>query len=55
MVHAYGRGKSSGVELSKSTRGSGGANLFHIHDGQVIRLEAYFDRENAIADLGLSE
>lgn len=55
MVHAYGRGKSSGVELSESTRGSGGANLFHIRDGRVVRLEAYFDRENALADLGLTE
>jgi ketosteroid isomerase-like protein len=55
VVHAYGRGKSSGVELSKSTRGSGGANLFHIRDGRVIRLETYFDRENALADLGLTE
>jgi hypothetical protein len=53
LVHAYGRDKSSGVELNESTRGRGGANLFHIRGGQVVRLDAYFDSENAFADLGL--
>jgi ketosteroid isomerase-like protein len=55
FVLAYGRGKSSGVELDESTRGRGGANLFHIRDGRVVRLDAYFDRERALADLGLEE
>jgi ketosteroid isomerase-like protein len=53
LVHAYGRGKSSRVELDRSTRGDGGANVFHIRDGRVIRLEAYFDRAHALADLGM--
>lgn len=53
FVKAYGRGKTSGVELSESTRGRGGANLFQIHDGKVVRLDAYFDRDRALADLGL--
>jgi ketosteroid isomerase-like protein len=55
FVRAHGRGKSSGVELDDSTRGRGGANLFHIRDGKVIRLDAYFDFDHALADLGLAE
>ena len=53
LVKAYGRGKASGVELSESTRGRGGANLFEIRDDVVIRLDAYFNSDNALADLGL--
>jgi ketosteroid isomerase-like protein len=53
FVHAHGRGKASGVELDASTRGRGGANLFYIRDGKVVRLDAYFDLEHALADLGL--
>jgi SnoaL-like domain len=54
LVTAHGRGKMSGVELTPSTR-RGGANLFWIRDGLVVRLEAYFNREHALADLGLEE
>ena len=53
LIRAYGRGKTSGVELTDSTRGRGGANVFLVRDGLVVRLEAYFDRANAFADLGL--
>ena len=45
-----GRGKTSGVELGEmETRG---ANLFRIVDGRVTELVCYFDREQAIRDLG---
>jgi ketosteroid isomerase-like protein len=47
-----GRGKSSGMEVGQF--GTEGAWLFHIHDSRVTRLVAYFDRENALADLGLA-
>jgi ketosteroid isomerase-like protein len=55
VVRALGRGKSSGVELEESNRGRGGANLFRIRGGKVIRLDAYFDARRALADLGLAE
>jgi len=31
-----------------------GANLFYIRAGQVTKLVIYFDREHALADLGLA-
>ena len=55
LVKASGRGKASGIEVSESTRGGGGANLFRIRDGMVVRLDAYFDRDRALADLGLAQ
>jgi ketosteroid isomerase-like protein len=48
-----GRGKASGLELGKIR--SGGASLFHVHDGIVTRCVIYLDRERALADLGLEE
>ncbi len=52
FVHNSGRGKTSGMELREmQTRA---ANLFHIRDGKVTRLVAYWDREHALADLGLA-
>jgi hypothetical protein len=30
-----------------------GANLFHIHAGRVTQLVVYFERDRALADLGL--
>jgi len=54
-VLAYGsfraRGKASGVDLEQLR--PTGATLFQIRDGQVIKLVVYFDREHALADLGL--
>ena len=41
---------------SSSTRAPAAAaarTLFHIRDGRVVRLDAYFDLGHALADLGL--
>ena len=52
LLHASGRGKTSGLEVAEMQR-RGGASLFHVRGGKVTRLVAYWDRELAFADLGL--
>jgi ketosteroid isomerase-like protein len=47
------RGKASGLEVGQMR--TKGANLFHIREGKVTKLVIYFDREHALADLGLAE
>ena len=44
------RGRGSGVELASDL-----AALFHVRDGKVTRFVAYWDRDRALEDLGLSE
>jgi ketosteroid isomerase-like protein len=47
------RGRTSGLDLQQTR--TEGANVFQIRDGKVTRLVIYFDRDRALADLGLEE
>jgi ketosteroid isomerase-like protein len=52
LIRRGGRGKTSGVELGQLQ--AKGANLFHVHGGKVTRAIFYFDRDRALADVGLA-
>ena len=53
LVRRSGRGKRSGVDLE--TIASEGAVLYHLREGKVAREVVYWDRDRALADLGLEE
>jgi len=48
-----GRGKTSGVELAQLH--VNGATLFELDGDSVARIVQYFEKEHALADLGLLE
>jgi SAM-dependent methyltransferase len=50
LTSAMGRGKRSGVQLRTP-----GANLFQIGEGRVTRVVTYYERDRALADLGVAE
>jgi hypothetical protein len=51
LVRFRGRGTTSGLEIGRT--GAKGAHLFEVSGGRVIGFTAHFDRERALADLGL--
>ena len=50
FVHNSGRGRTSGFDMEQQSV----ANFFEIADGKVTRLVIYWDRDRALADLGLA-
>jgi ketosteroid isomerase-like protein len=48
-----GQGKTSGLGLGELQ--ARGAKLFHIAGGKVVRLVDWWNRDRALADLGLKE
>ena len=53
LTRFSGRGKTSGLEVARL--GAAGARVFHIRSGKVTRYVCYYDRDRALADLGLEE
>jgi ketosteroid isomerase-like protein len=52
LTRSLGRGKMSGLELARMEAKA--SALFHIRNRKVARLVIYGNREQALADLGLS-
>ncbi len=53
LTRLTGHGKTSGIDLAQMQ--AKGADVLHVRDGRVTRFSLYWNREHALADLGLSE
>jgi ketosteroid isomerase-like protein len=55
VLTAHGRGKASGLDLGRAGWIQRGVNVFRVKNGRVTRIDAYYDRERAFADLGIEQ
>ena len=53
LTRSGGRGKASGLDIGQMRANT--ADILHVRDGKVTRLVSYWDRELALADVGLTE
>jgi hypothetical protein len=53
LAHPIGLGKTSGLELGRMDLK--GAQLFQLRSHKVTTLVHYYDRDQALADLGLED
>jgi ketosteroid isomerase-like protein len=51
LLHYSGRGKRSGLEVGQIQ--TKGAAIYDVRDGKISRHVYYWDRQRALADLGL--
>ena len=51
FTRSSGRGKTSGLDLAQMR--AEGTDVLRVRDGKVTTLVRYFDRDRALADLGL--
>jgi ketosteroid isomerase-like protein len=51
LYNLSGRGKTSGLDLGHVR--ANGADVLHVRDGKVTRYVIHFDREHALAELGI--
>ena len=54
LFRRSGHGKVSGMDIAQHV-GAEGADVLHLCDGKVIEWLSYWDRDRALADLGLEE
>jgi ketosteroid isomerase-like protein len=49
LTRVFGQGKLSGVPVSARN-----AEVFEVHEGKVTKIVVYYERDRALADLGLA-
>jgi hypothetical protein len=52
LTHRSERGNTGGLEVEQLRPRA--ADPFHVRDGKITKLVVYFDRDYALADLGLA-
>jgi ketosteroid isomerase-like protein len=52
LVRYIGHGRTSGLDLEQLPTTP--ATLFQLRDGKVVKIVSYWDRDRALADLGLT-